>query len=520
MRPLAILALVTLAAGACKDPAAPRGTPRLSRGLSADLVLGAPAVSILDALGAATPTTQFSVFGSGGSSVIPSAFPGPQFTLTRPTTITEIGAFLNNCKAINAGIPECPGTLPFVVQVRPSKDGVPDGSTILASFTLSHDNDPLVISYESVAIDLTLGPGTYFALFAPQGSDEGYLLNNASDPFNYLAGSITMGVFNPAAGTSSSGQVRGAVRILGAPATPQAAVQLLMDDVRALVTGGVLSAAQGDGLLAKLTAAIQSLETGPTNAACNQLGAFVNQVSGLVGARKLSAGAGQALIDAVERLRTQIGCGSAVCPAPAQGNSVLVDASRDGGGWWFPQAGPFSPESYHQGQALADYLRNRGYVVQELARGTTITDDLLMASKIVIRANVFGSYTSAELQAYQHFLACPRTLLLFGDYVSDGSQDQLAEMLGVRFTGSVFGYVTEFAAHPITNGMVPLFYNAGAVVEAGYPSTVHILGWLSTGEPVMGVVDHGTANIFFLGEVNGIESVPQPLVDNLISWGF
>lgn len=520
MRPLAILALVTLVAGACKDPAGPKSTPGLSRGMSAELVLGAPTVSILDALGAATPTTLFSVFGSGGATVMSSAFPGPEFTLTQATTITEIGAFLNNCRAINAGVPDCPGTLPFIVQVRPSKDGVPDASTVLASFTLSHDNDPLIISYESVAIDLTLGPGTYFALFAPQGSDAGFLLDNASDPFNYLAGTITMAVLNPATGTSTVEHDRGAVRILGTPATPRAATQLLMDHVRTLVTQGVLSRGQGDGLLAKLTATVQSLETGLTNAACNQLRAFVNQVNGLTGAGKLSAGAGQELIDAAERIRTQIGCGSAVCPAPAQGNSVLVDASRDGGVWWFPQAGPFSPESYHQGQALADYLRDRGYVVQELDRGMTITDDLLLASKIVIRANDFGSYTAAELQAYQHFLACPRTLLLLGDHISDGSQDQLAEMLGVRFTGGVSGFVTEFAAHPITSGVGPLFYNGGAIVDAGYPSTVHILGWLSTGEPVMGVVDHGVANVFFLGEVNGIESVPQPLVDNLIYWGF
>ena len=304
------------------------------------------------------------------------------------------------------------------------------------------------------------------------------------------------------------------------PVTPQDAIQLLMNDVRTLVSEGMLSVGQGNGLLAKLTAAIPSLSRDRTNATCNQLGAFVNQANALVRAGKLLPAAGHNLTTTAESIRLQIGCGSAACPLPAQGNRVLVDASHDGGGWWFPQTDPFSPDSYHQGQALADYLRGKGYVVQELPRGAAITDSLLLASKIVIRATVFGSYTSTELQAYQHFLACPRTLLLLGDYLSDGSQDLLAEMLGVKFTGIVSGYVTTFAAHPITSGVVPLLYNAGATVAAGYPSTVHILGWLSTGEPVMGVVDHGTANIFFIGDVNGIESVPQPLVDNLINWGF
>lgn len=309
MRPFVILGLATLVAGACKDAAGPKDTASLGRGLRADLFLGTPTVSILDALGAATPTTQFSVFGAGGSSVLSFQFVGPEFVLTQPTTIMEIGGFLNNCKSFVGGVPQCPGTLPFVVQIRPSTNGVPDASTVLASFTLSHDNDPFVISLESVAINLTLGPGSYFALFAPQGSDEGFLLGNASAPFNYQAGLITKGFFNPTTGASSvEANSGGAVRILGAPATPQAAIQLLMDDVRTLVSEGLLAQGQGDGLLNKLTAAILSLDNGRRNAGCNELGAFVNQVNGLVGARQLPAGAGQELRDAAERIRTQIGC--------------------------------------------------------------------------------------------------------------------------------------------------------------------------------------------------------------------
>jgi len=81
-----------------------------------------------------------------------------------------------------------------------------------------------------------------------------------------------------------------------------------MDDVRTLVSEGLLAQGQGDGLLNKLTAAILSLDNGRRNAGCNELGAFVNQVNGLVGAGQLPAGAGQELRDAAERIRTQIGC--------------------------------------------------------------------------------------------------------------------------------------------------------------------------------------------------------------------
>jgi hypothetical protein len=172
-------------------------------------------ITVLDTLGAATPDTQFSVFGAGGTSILPSQFVGPQFTLTQPTTLTEVGGFMNNCISIVGGVPLCPGTLPLTVQIRPSVNGVPDPFTVLGSFSLTHDNDPLTVSYESVALNLTLQPGTYFALFAPHNADQGFLLESANVPFNYQAGLITMGVLNPFTGNSSASQQFGAVRILG-----------------------------------------------------------------------------------------------------------------------------------------------------------------------------------------------------------------------------------------------------------------------------------------------------------------
>lgn len=176
-------------------------------------------VSIVDSLGQATPTTQFSIFGSAGTSIHFNQFVGPKFTLTQPTTLTEIGAFLNNCASIIAGVPQCPNPSPLTVQIRPATTlGVPDTSTVLASFTLSHDNDPLTVSYESVAINLLLQPGTYFALFAPSPGDTddvGLLLSQATVPFNYLAGSIEEGALRPLFSTASVSTQFAAVRILG-----------------------------------------------------------------------------------------------------------------------------------------------------------------------------------------------------------------------------------------------------------------------------------------------------------------
>src|SRR4026209_1474801 len=72
-------------------------------------------ISILDSLSTATPSTEFSVFGSNGTGISFAQFVRPKFTLTQPTTITEIGAFVNNCVSIIGGVPFCPNTLPLTV---------------------------------------------------------------------------------------------------------------------------------------------------------------------------------------------------------------------------------------------------------------------------------------------------------------------------------------------------------------------------------------------------------------------
>jgi hypothetical protein len=170
-------------------------------------------ISIVDSLGSATPTTTFASSTTGGLSISSSQLVGPKFTLTQTTNLTEIGAFVNNCLDFTGGELQCPRTL--TVQIRPETNGVPDPSIIFASFALSQDNDPLTVSYESVAINLFLQPGTYFALFVPEGNDVGILLAD-NRPVNYQAELIELGILHPPdESLSDVVEFPGAVRILG-----------------------------------------------------------------------------------------------------------------------------------------------------------------------------------------------------------------------------------------------------------------------------------------------------------------
>lgn len=214
--------------------------------------------------------------------------------------------------------------------------------------------------------------------------------------------------------------------------------------------------------------------------------------------------------------------------------NILVDASRDGGVWWFPQAGPFDSAAAHQGKMLADYLRSLGHNVNELPRPYTITTGLLADYDIVIRTVGFGNYQNTEITAYLDYVQNGGNLLLLADH---SATDGLATSFGLQFEGATRGdnQLTNFVAHPITQGVGPIFYNCGSGLTS-YPGTAQILGSLSSlsyldlnangvqdsGEPseppVLGAMAYGNGRIVFCGDTNLWEMAPVPLTSNVLEW--
>ncbi|VTU30865.1 hypothetical protein H6CHR_03485 [Variovorax sp. PBL-H6] len=184
----------------------------LTLALAPSAEVRAQVYTVLDTAGTATSRTAFSVSGSTGQLIGSAQLVGPQFTLTQRSVLTKIEALVNNCAVMIAGVPQCPNTLPFVVQIRRSINGAPDPRLLIAAVPLTHDNDPLTVSMESAALDeVPLEPGTYFALFAPQQeSDAGFLLSNANGGA-YQAGMTTIGIVTFSGSFADTGFV--AVRI-------------------------------------------------------------------------------------------------------------------------------------------------------------------------------------------------------------------------------------------------------------------------------------------------------------------
>lgn len=83
----------------------------------------------------------------------------------------------------------------------------------------------------------------------------------------------------------------------------------LIEDVQALVDSEVLNKGQGNSLIVKLQAAIQSLKKGNVKAASNQLTAFRYEVEAFLKAGKLNAEQAQPLIDTANDIIYQIQSG-------------------------------------------------------------------------------------------------------------------------------------------------------------------------------------------------------------------
>ncbi|HET6889803.1 MAG TPA: hypothetical protein VFH31_01770 [Pyrinomonadaceae bacterium] len=186
---------------------------------------------------------------------------------------------------------------------------------------------------------------------------------------------------------------------------------------------------------------------------------------------------------------------------------VIVDASKDGGLWWFPQGqSGFDPKQHHQGQALADLMRSKGWEVIELPRGEVITFDKLRDADMVVRPPAFFNYTVEELAAYRDSVMAGTRLLLMGGPNSDA----VAEVFGLSFEPrSRFASVKKWIPHPLTGNVHCCNLAWTAVSQA--PDTAVMLAWLNQAEtnplPVVGYLPYGEGYVAFVGQ--SLISVPS-----------
>jgi len=225
------------------------------------------------------------------------------------------------------------------------------------------------------------------------------------------------------------------------------------------------------------------------------------------------------------------------CRAPSK--KVLIDASYDGGVWWFPQRPDegFDTSRHRQGRWFSDYLSCMGFEVTELPRGTQITQELLNNYSLVIRTGGGGGYLESEVNAYLNYVSGKGRVLLLSGALLPQRSDAVAEAFGIQFGGGTQGdqIIDKFVPHPITQGMTTMHYGWGSGILAA-PDSSTLLAFLSqgtyldmnnnkihdadepTGSPVIGSMTYGNGKIIFSGTTYAWLESPYPLLQNSIRW--
>ncbi len=197
---------------------------------------------------------------------------------------------------------------------------------------------------------------------------------------------------------------------------------------------------------------------------------------------------------------------------------IVVDASKCGGVWWFPQGKDgFDPTKDHQGKRLADDLKSSGWEVEEIARGEDVTARLNGAD-IVIRANFHGEYKPSEVLAYREYVAAGGNVLLLRGFVRDGedNRDKVAKEFGIVFSKTVRTQtITRWAQHPLTKDLDLLPYTIGSVVTKSPKSKVPI-AYLDKNQLVMGTVTIGKGKVIFVSTILPLLKAPQPFMSRTI----
>ena len=254
--------------------------------------------------------------------------------VTPPADVTAYtGAGATSCGTVvsdatlgtGSATDNCPGVGAVSRTGVPSGNVFPVGTTLVTySATDAHgntgtatqnvtviDNTPPVISCPAnITLEPTCPTGAIATYTTPTATD-----NCAVQSVDRNAGSLASGSVFPI-GTSNvtytatdihtnQSSCTFTVTVL----TPQAVIQNLIDSVQASSLNGT----QKNGLLSKLNAALDGLNSGHTNVACNKLDAFVNSVGTLISHGDITAAQGNAWISSANHVQNTIGCTNLPC---------------------------------------------------------------------------------------------------------------------------------------------------------------------------------------------------------------
>lgn len=252
-------------------------------------------------------------------------------TISCPTNITT-SADHDSCAAIvNPGTPtaadNCDSSLtingtrsdglsltsPYPVGVTTitwtATDDANNSSSCSQTITVNDTQPPVISCPTNIVLEPTCPTGAIANWTPPVGTD-----NCAGTTTTRTAGPAPGSVFpiGTTTVTYTANDAHGNSTSCSFTVTVKTAQQTI-NDMMTYINGLSLSGTQKQGLLSKLTAALDAINTGKTNVACNKLSDFNSQVSAFINNGTLTSAQGQPLINSSNHVRNTIGCTNLGC---------------------------------------------------------------------------------------------------------------------------------------------------------------------------------------------------------------
>jgi uncharacterized repeat protein (TIGR01451 family) len=220
------------------------------------------------------------------------------------TSPTIVGTRSDN-QPLNASYPKGTTTIHWT-----ATDDAGNSSSCDQTITVEDHEPPTISCPSNIVLEPTCPSGAVGTYTAPVGQD------NCPGAQTTLTAGYASGSVFPIGTTTVTYTVTdasGNSTSCSFDVTVKTVLQTL-DDLRESVAGNQqLSGPQRNGLLSKLDAAKQHIQSGNQNGACSKLADFINSVQNFIAHGDLSAGTGNAWISTATHLRNAIGCTNNQC---------------------------------------------------------------------------------------------------------------------------------------------------------------------------------------------------------------
>ncbi len=279
---------------------------------------------VTDASGNIAEDTQTVTVTDNTAPVVTAPSAVTLFTGVGATSCGVTVANLDTTLGTGSATDNCPGVGSVTRSGVPVGNVFPVGETIVTySATDAHGNTgsatqtvtvvdntaPVITCPAAITLEPTCPTGAIATWTAPVGTDNcpGATTTRTDGPasgsvFPVGVTTVTYTV-NDAHGNSTSCSFT--VTVLTAQATLQGMINT--------INGLPLSGTQKQGLISKLNAAIDAINQGKTNVACNKLSDFISQVTSFINNGNLTPAQGQSLINSANKVRNHIGCTNLPC---------------------------------------------------------------------------------------------------------------------------------------------------------------------------------------------------------------